>query len=182
MLVKRKHKFPVKSKKCFCCGALSPLSDHHIKPRDEGGTDESRNLVTLCLNCHDEVEGMEQGLSSADIWQRILKRKETFRIMHICASSERLPRSRNGYFLKTVDKALLHRESLPQHEHWSVNKKSIWGVDSAGVVYRREAEPFELAIWQGQKGSPDVVGYMSMKINDVQKSEFSVTALESAAA
>jgi len=34
------------------------VSDHHIVPRSEGGTDEPRNLVKLCQKCHDEVEGI----------------------------------------------------------------------------------------------------------------------------
>ena len=34
-------------------------SQHHIKPRLDGGTDDSRNLVWLCKKCHDNVEGKE---------------------------------------------------------------------------------------------------------------------------
>ncbi len=32
------------------------LSVHHIIPRNEGGSDHSGNLITLCDKCHDTVE------------------------------------------------------------------------------------------------------------------------------
>lgn len=34
----------------------SELSAHHMLPRDEGGSSELINLVTLCNPCHDYVE------------------------------------------------------------------------------------------------------------------------------
>ena len=43
--------------KCFICGTRRDLTAHHIKPRDEEGKDEERNLITLCEKCHDYVEG-----------------------------------------------------------------------------------------------------------------------------
>lgn len=36
--------------------AVNDLSCHHIIPRDEGGDNNPRNLITLCKPCHDEVE------------------------------------------------------------------------------------------------------------------------------
>ena len=33
-----------------------PLTVHQIRPREHGGADDSRNLVTLCVPCHDYVE------------------------------------------------------------------------------------------------------------------------------
>lgn len=35
---------------------LSKLSAHHIKPRSQGGKNVIRNLITLCLRCHNFVE------------------------------------------------------------------------------------------------------------------------------
>lgn len=45
------------------------MTAHHITPRDQGGQDEARNLVTLCAPCHDwaEVETAERGLSWAEL-------------------------------------------------------------------------------------------------------------------
>lgn len=32
------------------------LTAHHILPRDEGGTNDMENLITLCNKCHDSIE------------------------------------------------------------------------------------------------------------------------------
>ncbi len=44
---------------CYACGHHKHTEWHHITPRAEGGTDERRNLIELCVSCHDiaEVEG-----------------------------------------------------------------------------------------------------------------------------
>jgi len=71
-------RLPIKSRKCFCCESSYRLADHHLQPRESGGLNEERNLVTLCCTCHDAVEGQHEGLSSGDIWLNILKRKASF--------------------------------------------------------------------------------------------------------
>ena len=48
------------------------ISDHHIVPRSEGGTDEPRNIVKLCKKCHDEVEGMP---FTPDLIERLRREK-----------------------------------------------------------------------------------------------------------
>lgn len=40
---------------CPICGE-PVVSEHHIKPRSAGGSDEPRNKVWLCHSCHDIVE------------------------------------------------------------------------------------------------------------------------------
>jgi len=42
------------------------LTPHHLIPRDEGGSDDTSNLVTMCNPCHDyaEVQGLR---TQADI-------------------------------------------------------------------------------------------------------------------
>lgn len=44
-------------KRCPLCDKEA-TSEHHIKPRSEGGGDEPRNKVLLCKSCHDRVEGI----------------------------------------------------------------------------------------------------------------------------
>ena len=69
-VVKRRDKHT-----CQSCGLTVGLSVHHILPRDEGGVDMPDNLITLCDNCHNEVEDM--GLR--DKWQIVdLKRKRKY--------------------------------------------------------------------------------------------------------
>ena len=41
---------------CQCCGAKNTrLEVHHITYRSKGGTDDEKNLITLCKKCHDAV-------------------------------------------------------------------------------------------------------------------------------
>lgn len=42
--------------KCYVCGDKKAAM-HHIKPRAEGGTDDHRNLIPLCKEHHDQLEG-----------------------------------------------------------------------------------------------------------------------------
>ncbi|MFQ5875229.1 MAG: HNH endonuclease [Dehalococcoidia bacterium] len=41
--------------RCQCCGRLSGLQVHHIRPRGRLGDDAEQNLITLCNNCHRAV-------------------------------------------------------------------------------------------------------------------------------
>ena len=61
-------------RKCRRCGAVQALTVHHIKPRDQGGLDVPRNLLTLCGSCHDwaEIETAENGLA----WVKLIQRPE----------------------------------------------------------------------------------------------------------
>ena len=41
---------------CRSCGSKLGLTVHHIIPRDESGSNEPRNLMTLCGFCHNDIE------------------------------------------------------------------------------------------------------------------------------
>ena len=41
---------------CQRCKSPRFVTVHHIVPRDQGGSDAIENLITLCRECHDEVE------------------------------------------------------------------------------------------------------------------------------
>ncbi len=38
--------------RCARCGATRFLEVHHVRPRDEGGSNKADNLTTLCSRCH----------------------------------------------------------------------------------------------------------------------------------
>lgn len=42
-------------RKCCICDKLHSVQVHHIVPKEEGGTDDIDNAITLCPNCHNEV-------------------------------------------------------------------------------------------------------------------------------
>jgi 5-methylcytosine-specific restriction endonuclease McrA len=46
--------------RCQECGALRDLQVHHVKPRSSLGDDAETNLITLCVNCHQEIQGLEK--------------------------------------------------------------------------------------------------------------------------
>jgi 5-methylcytosine-specific restriction endonuclease McrA len=37
---------------CAACGATEDLQHHHLVTRAEGGSENERNLITLCFGCH----------------------------------------------------------------------------------------------------------------------------------
>jgi 5-methylcytosine-specific restriction endonuclease McrA len=47
-----------KQRQCLCpvCLTLRATSTHHIIPREMGGSDDDRNIISLCPRCHDLVE------------------------------------------------------------------------------------------------------------------------------
>lgn len=53
---------------CLACGeSFSQLvhpTEHHLKPRSQGGADDLRNLVMLCRQCHDKLEVAQEAMLS----------------------------------------------------------------------------------------------------------------------
>jgi 5-methylcytosine-specific restriction endonuclease McrA len=41
--------------RCQGCGRMEDLQVHHIRPRSQLGDDIERNLITLCIGCHQRV-------------------------------------------------------------------------------------------------------------------------------
>jgi len=56
---------------CQRCGTGKNLTIHHIVPIKDGGKNEMRNLITLCLSCHNIVEKEE-----IQEWNKIKKIKK----------------------------------------------------------------------------------------------------------
>ena len=44
---------------CRRCKTKRALTVHHIESRKRGGTTDLRNLITLCVSCHDWAESQE---------------------------------------------------------------------------------------------------------------------------
>jgi hypothetical protein len=45
--------------RCQECGYYKHLEVHHIVPRSKGGTDDLKNLITLCQRCHGKKHGFK---------------------------------------------------------------------------------------------------------------------------
>jgi len=41
---------------CYFCDSAQKLEKHHIIPQRFGGSDEEKNLVTVCRSCHEKLE------------------------------------------------------------------------------------------------------------------------------
>jgi HNH endonuclease len=88
-LQKRPWGGPLKASKCFCCGSGLRISNHHIEPRDAGGSDSPKNKVTLCDNCHNAVEGLA--------WKDILARREQIRTERYAEVNQRHKEGEDGW-------------------------------------------------------------------------------------
>jgi hypothetical protein len=107
-----------KEHECFACGAKCHTEWHHIKPRSEGGKNSRRNLIEICVPCHDQAEEFGWGWIS----NMYAERFGGF------ARSARAKKVRPSLTLKPG-------ESLrydPNERVWKV-----WGVDAFGI-YARE--------------------------------------------
>lgn len=45
--------------RCRECGFYKHLEVHHIIPKSKGGSDDSSNLITLCIRCHAKKHGFK---------------------------------------------------------------------------------------------------------------------------
>lgn len=44
---------------CFCCDSGDNIHVHHIVPLAHGGTNDQRNLINVCRDCHSYIHGFE---------------------------------------------------------------------------------------------------------------------------
>ncbi len=192
---------------CFCCaGKTGDTSIHHLKPRSEGGTDEPSNLVPLCVECHDAVEGPEDGA-----WKRIQDRKSMLRRERLFKGRQEkaeAKRKSDAYEQRLEDdkKTSLRNmgvqvdgEPVAEPRLVQLRRKRrargyldgdeareyhtlVWGEESARMYW--DASQQDFCKWLVARASKpaNVIPYMYMKTNENGKSANSLSPLESAVA
>lgn len=102
---------------CPICGEPA-VSEHHIKPRDVGGSDEPRNKVWLCARCHNIVEmiydetGVEYNPALVNAIQREFGLGEpTRKFPRRPKLKYSLPKRRSAYYFRD---ARVKREDFPK--------------------------------------------------------------------
>lgn len=66
----KKAVYAMHGKSCVNCGSVTDIDLHHIVPLHMGGTNNLRNVVPLCYDCHCKVH------SSKDVWKEHMRRSE----------------------------------------------------------------------------------------------------------
>jgi 5-methylcytosine-specific restriction endonuclease McrA len=68
--------------KCVYCGKFfdrNLLTLDHIKPRDKGGTNDSRNLITSCWSCNSKKQNKRIDFFVKQITKNFIEYKEKMR-------------------------------------------------------------------------------------------------------
>lgn len=60
---------------CAICGKAETKEVHHIRPRFLGGSDDPRNLIGVCIECHDEIHKQMDYLLDRSIKEAISNAK-----------------------------------------------------------------------------------------------------------
>ena len=83
---------------CAACGATDNLQYHHLIPRSMGGSDDERNLITLCGECHAKAHGVRANRRTSELARRAMATKK--------ARGERVGAVPYGYTLADDGKTL----------------------------------------------------------------------------
>lgn len=88
----------MKADNCAACGATDNLHYHHLIPRSMGGSDDEKNLITLCGECHAKAHGVRANWRMSELARRALATKK--------ARGERVGAVPYGYTLADDGKTL----------------------------------------------------------------------------
>lgn len=112
-------KYKKSFRKCFVCGIQFGVYPHHILPRDQGGTDDPKNIVYLCENHHDEVEGQP--------WSEIIKLRKAHRSLSKIDAEVQM----REQFI--TEEGIIF-EYDPSRKCWMKWTKHSWGLERESCV------------------------------------------------
>ena len=61
---------------CVACGIRKQLHHHHLVPKSRGGSNDQTNLITLCVDCHSKIHGVNNSLINLSAITREKNRRE----------------------------------------------------------------------------------------------------------
>ena len=119
----------MKQDKCAVCGTTKNLENHHIIPKEDGGTDDETNFLTLCAKHHAAMHGLEltRGRKS---WGKKPKQSGNY------SKSRSRKRSSNGTFCKS-DKPLKVQKCVllsPEEWKWIDENKIFFKTGRGGLI------------------------------------------------
>ena len=63
---------------CQVCGKTGGIQRHHIIKRSQGGTNNPKHRIDLCVFCHRKADNKEEGYRPKDLyWYKWLDKKRT---------------------------------------------------------------------------------------------------------
>jgi len=96
---------------CCLCRTLHSVQVHHIVPRNEGGSDDIDNAISLCPNCHDEVHGRQHYVQG--------RTTRTYTPTELKLHRER-----------TIELASKATDWSPGNQVWTLIRQSFWSSDA----------------------------------------------------
>lgn len=66
LIIRRQRTASPHVRRCAFCGSEDNLEEHHMIPLFMGGTNDDRNLVFLCHDCHAQVSAYQQYIRRSD--------------------------------------------------------------------------------------------------------------------
>ena len=115
----------MRNAECAACGATDNLQYHHLIPRSMGGSDDERNLITLCGECHAKAHGVRANWGHSELTRRGLQAKK--------ARGERTGSVPYGYTLADDGKTL-----EPNHDEQRAIRETQQ-IAAAGLSLRKVA-------------------------------------------
>jgi len=106
---------------CQRCGGSEILHIHHIKSREEGGSNHPHNLVTLCSSCHSKMEPISEGVQRTSLRERGMV--DTTIEGTVSQQGLELTESEGDGLLGTKDKERLKQGGLSPHEVQDIHRR-----------------------------------------------------------
>ena len=66
----------MRHKYCVACSSIDEFHDHHLVPRSVGGSNDEKNIITLCNPCHGKIHGITKEWNLTKLTKEALQHKK----------------------------------------------------------------------------------------------------------